>query len=642
MDINLIQYVLRLIESEQENVIESSGTEKSELENIKSVHINKSPFSNEFKKEVDIVTDINQIDYSRIERYESEKRRNKKAFTDVEKVLIEVFSRFPNEQYQDYGEVQHARYTDYIKNVRDTNIKKLEPVATLDTFIPKGFLIDNDFSDKNNLNNVYVNEKEKIVVWTIKGIDSKITSGNAYTDFIDSYRIVSKSLKYWATADYYTMANKIIEKYKIDRRGYKLYWSSHSRGAAIQLSLITLDWADPDLNPLGKELYILNDVTILDFAFYVDGVFLYNTGAPPWAFLYTYSQNSIYGKIKPEKVFKLSKILYLGFVKAYIPFVADILSKGAQEYPYGNQIYIEKKRSSVHDVVNFLPDYVYNFEPVSQPVIEPTLIKSAAEINSNIIQPNLIDQGPKEIIVEPVIDYIYQTNLINNYTNKLSNDIDIDTDMAGKGITTASGAYNKGLKDKISGERKKRSDFISEVLFSEYEKGINSGGRGDNLRKVALKPSLQPQPPQGPQPSQGPKIESKTEPPRTGPKESQHTESKAQKDYSNPNITTENKIKSIFSGYSIPDYNPRLKREPKLKEFSINKDGTLVKTLDFKDDKIGEFQRISKKRVDVHKGNKLMPPLLPEPVTGTKIKKEAKMKKPPVKKITKVIKAYKL
>ena len=734
MDPKVLKLILDTVEKEQQE--KAIFPEKKGVKSIERLRVAQEVFTYDFKKEVDMLEDIPLKDLSKQEVIKIRKE-HKLVYEKLDELITEYFARFPAEQYHDYNDIKEERMKTF--NTRFSGQMPTEPFATYDTYIPKGFLIDHSFDAKteyeNSINQVYVNDVEKIVVWVIKGIDFPAPTGK---DIGDVMKILGTNMKDWATTEYVTMAFNIVRKYKFTRdiKRHKIYMSSHSRGASIQLALLTFNWAGEmptNLNEEGKKLFRESEELYpyehKDLSLYIDGAFLYTPGYPPLKFLTNWITNKIYPEINKKKQDRLKNILNLGFVRGasilketlgyekgkgegIIGF--DPISVGASfDYPYGNKFYVKQRSLLPHTIFNFLPEYITDYKPMEKPniqLIEPVQ-KYETPIRTNMFDipaypaqmiltkkyepvdtskpyelaptvkkgqlSKLTDEEYEElerkeyeillkkmreeydemqqeikkmVVVEPTHSDSTQTNLIYG-KNKLSDDIDIDMSSKRKYYGYDAGskeaaAAQRGYRDKIAG--------LSPTESGEaYLKGYNPTGTSGRPKKKSIIEDLEREDTEQPKFTQE-KSKARsgggaggTE--RTAPKKEPEFESKAKRDYNNPKITIENQVESMFTGQEIPQFQPRIKQESKVASFTVDKDGTLKKTFTVGKDTPSSIKRLTKKRVDVHKGNKLEAPLLPEvkevnKTTKSKAmkEKEAKEKAPAVKKITKAQKIYKL
>ena len=623
----------------------------------------------------------------------------------------EFYARFPSQQYFDYGLRQKLFYEKQHGGSRTIKIE---------TYIPKGFMIDKSFSSVDSKSTLYVNHVKKVAVWSVRGTDF-----NNRVDMLVNSRIVTQDTSGWADGSVNDVLISIIEKYKQPGREYRLIFASHSQGASIQLALLDVDWENPNLTEDGEIVFARREDNIeagrliKDYTKYVDKAYFYNIGYP-----WNYNERLI---SQSKKVNNRDKIQRLKNILVFFEIEGDLISRNIINYPYGIKYVINKKTKSFfdtgHGILHFLNPVTLGLtKPVEEIQIqleesEHLYVKSEHlqgiidQILFNINKEYPIERNPgKHELLNNYYDYLVEINT-NKDTQKVrwlnvqedflsylrSNSMRLDlreaqtiipinniddlmstqqvkakaTGGKGKGkapkapkAPKAAGAKKEPKRDK-GYETIGQTDFDPKNPFREsgessayasmsrgeksaYTKRMNKERARTGLSPfIPSKSSRRGAPPPYPKGLPAPPAPA----PAPAPAQTPYPRGTIQQVISNPNVTIENLVANRMTGVSIPTARSRIQGTSKLKEFVVGPDGIpsiAVYANAHPNTQMGDFAPTGKKRVDVHKGNKLIAPNLPEvakrkpgrprktPIT------ELKAKKPRAKKLTSVVKVPKL
>ncbi len=216
--------------------------------------------------------------------------------------------------------------------------------------IPEGFAIDHYLSEFSDI--VFYNIIKKEVVWTIRS-----TNPSYVSDIFENIKLVFLGADTFVDSTYYQKFLRIVKKYKVDLKGYKIIFSSHSRGASIQQGLLLYQYQ----NGLNVNLFqsLVNSVEEdgkiplqINVYEYVDEVFAFNPGS---IFIDNYLQGYV---LSIEHVRKLSKINNIYLVEG------DKFSLNEQySFKAIKNLYYFPNRpgNDVHTIYNFIDDDTYKF-----------------------------------------------------------------------------------------------------------------------------------------------------------------------------------------------------------------------------------------------------------------------------------------
>jgi hypothetical protein len=558
--------------------------------------------------------------------------------------ISQFFARFPAEEYVDY-ERQVMRSMPVV-NIEGRGYSK-EEISEVDIFIPKKYQNDPRFSSNDGRSQLYVNNDKLLVIWVLKGTDLFSMS-----DMYRNYKISTSDMSNWVDSTAYDLLVSIIRKYKYDGSKWQIFFASHSQGASIQLALLDTDWNDPDITLKSYSENMLlstKDDKIMDFTKYVDKAYFYNTGYPPWTYFISRTDT----KTKDKKD-RLDSIINFFNIKG------DIIASNVDSYKYG-QHYIFTNDLGLFDLshssLNFLSDADLGLQSRKEKKIQLEQDLSMYEKDSykqqkiRDLRERLPDTGE---ISKSEFDISY-VELVVSYTEKSGRinwravqDIAIESlegrlKIFGEHVLKTIAEYEKNI---IKIPINNIEDIMPPKQRQDIPRTIKEGAPIQDILKEKRGGTKIEEGPPYTEPI-GPPV-----PPRLrreeGREEMKYSQKKATRGpTTNPNVTIESMISQQVSGVPIPLARSRVKRESKLKEFSVGADGIPKFTYEEKPGEPGAFKRLSKKRVDTHKGNKLEAPTLPEVSKKAPAKKSTpitklKEKKAPVKKLNKSVKIPKL